>query len=455
MIDEILVDHLPGETRAALLAAGRLVELRIQRPGQQSLVGAIVRGRVTALRRDQGAAFVEIGQARAGYLSLRKGAKPPSEGAAILVQVTKDAVDDKGAGLTDRPAILGQHLTLRLGQPGLERARRLDPEIFERHRAALEKLDLARDGFLLHPAAAEAEPEALAAEAQGLADAWRRAHETAGGVPAVIRPAPDPVLRAVLDHASTLKAIRFDDAGLMNRMKAEAPALAPLMQHHRGGALFQRHQAEDQIADALARRVRLKRGGEIVIDEMESLTAIDVNMAAQTGQGQQADMAFQVNLDAAQEVARQLRLRDIGGIAVVDFLRMAGADHRRRTVEALRKACSQDPQQVDVLGMTPAGLVELTRKRLRPSLAHLLRAPGDPRTPLSATTQAMALARAVLRAAEAAPGRPLRARADPASLAGLEAAAETLAAVRERVGARLTLAADPSLAPGRFDVQAE
>jgi len=455
MIDEILVDHLPGETRVALLAKGLLVELRIIRPGQRSQVGAIIRGRVTALRRDQGAAFIEIGQPKAGYLSLRKGAKPPAEGAAIVVQVTKDAVDDKGAGLTDRPAIVGQRLTLRLGQPGLERARRLDPEIFARHREALEKLDTARDGFLLHPAAADADGDALLAEAQGLAEQWRLAREKAGAVPSVIRPAPDPVAQAIQDHAATLRAVRFDDADLVNRIKAEAPAMAALMSHHGGGALFQRHDVEEQIADALAGRVRLKRGGEIVIDELESLTAIDVNMATQTSQGQQADAAFQVNGEAAAEIARQLRLRDIGGVAVVDFLRMGSPDHRRRIVEALRKASVGDPQQVDVLGMTPAGLVELTRKRLRPSLRHLLCQTGDHRPALTAATQGFALARAILRAADAAPGRALRARAHPASIAGLEAAKDTLAQLRARVGLRLNLVGDPALPAGRFDVATE
>ncbi|MCC7049650.1 MAG: ribonuclease E/G [Alphaproteobacteria bacterium] len=455
MIDEILVDHLPGETRAALLAKGRLVELRIIRPERASMVGAIIRGRVTALRRDQGAAFVEIGQAKAGFLSLRKGAKPPAEGAAIVVQVAKDAVDDKGAGLSDRPAIVGQRLTLRLGQPGLERTRRLDPEEFARLAAALAPVDTARDGFLLHPAAAEAEPAALLAEAQGLVDAWRQAREKAGAVPSVVRPAPDPVLRAILDHTATLAAVRFDDARTMNRIKAEAPSLAPLLSHHRGGSLFQRHDAEEQIAEALSRRIRLPRGGAIAIDELESMTAIDVDMAAQAGMGQQADLAFQVNLEAAGEIARQLRLRDIGGIVVVDFLRMARPDHRRRTVETLRRACAPDPQQVDVLGLTPAGLVELTRKRLRPSLKHLLAEPRDDQPGFTAATLGFALARAILREADAAPGRALRARASPAAVAGLETAAETLASLRERVGAKIGLVADPDLQPGRFDVARE
>jgi ribonuclease G len=455
MIDEILVDHLPGETRAALLAGGRLVELRIVRPEQQSLVGAIIRGRVTAVRREQGAAFVEIGQAKAGYLSLRKGAKPPPEGAAIVVQVTKDAIDDKGPGLTDRPAIVGQRLTLRVGQPGVERARRLDPEVFARHREALAALDTAHDGFLLHPAAADADSEALLAEARTLADSWRQARAKSGGVPAAIRPAPDPIVRAVLDHAATLEAVRFDDAELMNRVRAEAPTLAPLLSHHHGTALFQRHDVEEQIADALLRRVRLSGGGAIAIDELESLTAIDVDMAAQTGAGPQADNAFRVNIEAASEIARQLRLRDIGGIAVVDFLRMANPNHRRRVVEALRKAGARDPQQVDVLGMTPAGLVELTRKRLRPSLRHLLCEAGELVPRLSQATQGFALARAILAAASAAPGRALRARASPASIAALEAAAQTLARVRQRVGVQLALVPDPGLQPGRFDVAAE
>jgi ribonuclease G len=455
MIDEILVDHLPGETRAALLAGGRLVELRIVRPGRQSLVGAVIRGRVSALRRDQGAAFVDIGQARAGLLSLRKGSKPPAEGAAIVVQVVKDAVEDKGAGLTDRPAIVGRFVTLRPGLPGLERARRLDPDAFARHRAVLEAFDISRDGFLVQPAAAAADADTVAAEASALVAGWQRALAAAPGAPAVIQPAPDPVAEAIRAHAGTLAAVRFDDAERMNRAKAQAPEAAAVMLLQRGGPLFRRHDVEDQIAEALARRVRLRGGGTIVFDELETLTAIDVDLAAQTGAGQQADLAFRVNLEAAAEIARQLRLRDIGGIAVVDFLRMADPNRRRRAVEALRRATASDPQQVDVLGMTPAGLVELTRKRLRPSLRQFLCDPAAAAPPLSAETLGLALARAAVAAADAAPGRRLRVRADPVSVAALEAAAETLAHVRRRAAAGLSLAADPALAAGRFDIQAE
>ena len=117
-IDEILVDTLPDETRVALLSQARLVELRLVRPGDHSLVGAIYRGRVTAVRREQAAAFVDIGEAKAGFLSLRRAAKPPTEGSALVVQVTKDAVDEKGPGLTDRPSLVGRFLTLRVGSPG-------------------------------------------------------------------------------------------------------------------------------------------------------------------------------------------------------------------------------------------------------------------------------------------------------------------------------------------------
>ncbi len=455
-IDEILVDRLPGETRVALLSQTRLVELRLLRPGDESLVGAIYRGRVTAVRREQAAAFVDIGQAKAGFLSLRRAAKPPAEGSALLVQVTKDAVDEKGAGLTDRPSLVGRYLTLRVGSPGLDRSRRLDPEALERAATALGSLDLAQDGFLLHPAAAEASDDELLAEARSLAESWAALRDQGRSAPSLIKPAPDALLRAVQDHARTLKSVLIDSAetlaALKDALAPTAPALLPLLKHQQAASLFARHNVEDQIAEALAPRIHLRRGGELHIDELEALTVIDVDMAAQAGSGGQGDNAFQVNMEAATEIARQLRLRDIGGVVVIDFLRMASADHRRRLVDGLRRACSADPQQVDVLGLTPAGLVEVTRKRLRPSLAHLMLDQGASRRAPSTTTQAMTLARAILRHAASTPGRPVKARAAPAVVKALEAAKETLALVRTRLGANLELIADATLPVDRIDV---
>lgn len=455
-IDEILVDRLPDETRVALLSQTRLVELRLVRPGDHSLVGAIYRGRVAAVRREQSAAFVDIGQAKAGFLSLRRAAKPPVEGSALVVQVTKDAVDEKGPGLTDRPTMVGRFLTLRVGSPGLDRSRRLDPEALEHAATVLGALDLAQDGFLLHPAAADASDDELLAEARSLADAWAGLRDLGRTAPSVMKPAPDPVMRAIQDHARTLQSVLIDSAEALAVLKAElepvAPALAAKLRHHQANGLFARHDVEGQIADALASRVLLRRGGEIFIDELEALTVVDVDMAAQAGPGNQADNAFQVNQEAALEIARQLRLRDIGGVVVIDFLRMASADHRRRLVDALRRACSNDPQQIDVLGLTPAGLVEVTRKRLRPSLAHLMLDAHAARRAPSPATQAMTLARTILRQAAAAPGRPVKARAAPAAIKALESAKETLALLRARVGATLTLVGDPTLPADRSDV---
>ncbi|MGQ0676158.1 MAG: ribonuclease E/G [Rhodospirillales bacterium] len=449
-IDEILIDHLPGETRVALLGEGRLVALGILRPGQESRVGAVVRGRVTAVRRDQGAAYVDIGLGRAGFLSLKRGVKPPVQGAMIVAQVVKDAVDDKGPGLSDRPLVVGRLLTLRPGQPGLERSRRLAPDDFARAAKALKGVDAQQDGFLVNPWAADAGDAALVAEAEALRDAWLAAAKQPGA-PKTLLPAPDPLLRAVLDNAATLKAVLADDAETLNRLRAGlrtlAPDLAALPQHHAGPQpLFRRHDAEAQIEEALSPRVRLPGGGALTIDELASMTVIDVDMAAQQSAAGQEQAALAANLEAAGEIARQLRLRDIGGIAVVDFLRVGKGDNRRRVVEALRRASAGDPQQVDVLGMTPAGLVELTRRRGRPSLRRMLR--DDP------LAAGFALLRAAMAEAVSRPGRKLTGRAAPAVVAALAAEAATLAHVRARIGAALELEADPAQPARRFELVA-
>ncbi len=447
-VDEILIDHLPGETRVALLSGGRLVALGIPRPGQASQTGAILRGRVTAVRRDQGAAYVDLGSGKAGFLSLKRGGKPPVQGAAIVVQVVKDAVDDKGPGLTDRPLVAGRLLTLRPGQPGIERSRRLAPDDFTRAAKALAAADAARDGLLVNPVAAGVSDAALLAEAGALADSWATAMKQTGA-PKTLLPAPDPLLRAVLDHAAALKSLLLDDADTLQRLatglRILAPELAQLPRHHPGPMpLFRKHDVETQIDEALSRRVRLRGGGGLIVDELAALTVIDVDMASQESQGGQEDAALAVNLEAAVEIARQLRLRDIGGIAVVDFLRVGKGDSRRRVVEALRRATSGDPQQVDVLGMTPAGLVELTRRRSRPSLAKLLL--DNPQA------LGFALLRAALAQGAAAPGRKLAARAAPEVVQALEREAASLAFVRARLGAGLELRADPAHPAQRFDI---
>lgn len=447
-IDEILIDYLPGETRAALLAAGRLVALGIHRPGQASQAGAILRGRVTAVRRDQGAAYVDLGSGKAGFLSLKRGGKPPVQGAALVVQVVKDAVDDKGPGLTDRPLVSGRLLTLRPGQPGIERSRRLSPDDFTGAAKALGAVDAAKDGFMVNPVAAGAPDAALLAEAKALAETWAAAMKQTAA-PKTLLPAPDPVLRAVLDHAATVKAILVDDAETLNRLaaglKTLAPELATLPRHHPGPApLFRRHDVEMQIDEALSQRVRLPGGGVLIIDELAAMTVIDVDMAAQESPGGQEDAALAANFQAASEIARQLRLRDIGGIAVVDFLRVGSGDNRRRVVETLRRLCSGDPQQVDVLGMTPAGLVELTRRRGRPSLAKLL--VGNP------LAAGFALLRAALAETAATPGRKLSARTAPSVVKALEKERATLEHVRARIGAGLELHADPAQPDRRFEI---
>jgi ribonuclease G len=446
-VDEILIDRLPGETRAALLSQGWLVSLIVMRPGQATRVGAVIRGRVTAVRRDQGAAYLDIGADKAGFLSLRRGAKPPAQGASLVVQVTKDAVGDKGAGLTDRPLIQGRFLTLRPGQPGLERSRRLQPDAFAGVTRVLKAVNASVDGFLANPAAAGAAESALLAEAKALAAAWAAAEKQAGA-PVILVPAPDPVLRAVLDHAAALKSVAADDAEALNALRAGlrdlAPEAAALLEHHTGPApLFRRHGLETQIDEALARRVRLPSGAMLTVDELEALTVIDVDLAGQETGGDQERAALAANLEAAEEIARQLRLRDIGGIAVVDFLRLGKPEHRRRTVEALRRASSGDPQQVDVLGMTPAGLVELTRRRGRPPLKQLL---GDP------LAQGFALLRRAMAEAAARPGRKLKARAAPEIVRALEQEAASLAHARARIAAGLELAADPAHPIPGFEV---
>ncbi|MGE0719776.1 MAG: ribonuclease E/G, partial [Alphaproteobacteria bacterium] len=273
--DTILVDRVPGETRVAALAGGRLVDLHVARGDPRWAVGAIHLGRVAQVVAAFAGAFVDIGLEQAAFLRLADVPQPPQPGDPLIVQIVRATAGEKGLGVTARPRLAGQLMDWTSGRPGLR---------MPRGGAVTPPGLAAGEGADLRPAAVAADPEALAAEAAALRAQWQRieAQAARGVAPAPLAPAPEPWMPLALHHAATLTAIRFADrasaAAARAAVAGRLPEIAGLLaQDAAGWRLFDEAGVEEQIAAALMRRVKLPRGGALTIDEAEAATLIDVD----------------------------------------------------------------------------------------------------------------------------------------------------------------------------------
>ena len=484
-IDEILINAGPGETRIAFLSGGRLADLDIVRPGRGTVVGDIYLGRVEKTLPGIAAAFIDIGLDRSGFLGLAE-ARPPeaevdgherraaeritdyvSEGDFVIVQIDRPPVADKGAKLTTHVSLTGHSLVYLPGGTGLRLSRRIEDA---EERARLTRLlgDVAGEeggGFILRTAAVGASAETLAREVGELRRAWEETLHARKEArrPGLLRAAIDLVLGALRDAGGpALRRVLVDDAETLARLRAYCEAVVPSLLDRLEACrepepIFEAFAVEEQIEAALGPRVDLPSGGNLLIRETPMLVVIDVNSAGRS-EGGPEETALCTDLEAAEEIARQLRLRELSGALVVDFIPLRRSANRARLVERLRAAVAADRVAVNVFGHTRLGLVEMTRPRLRAPLAERLAAPcptcdGGGRMP-SAYTTAMAALRAALRQ-----GRGLRGARDgeiaaaPAVVEVLGGeAAEAVAEAESRLGRRLRLRPDPTLPPDRFAV---
>jgi len=434
-----LVEVSPGETRAALVDAdGALVELQVERMGRQEIVDSIHLGRVVRVDKAMGAAFVDIGAAQPGFLGKTKTA---TEGETLIVQVLRAAGGGKGALLTSAPVLAGYRLSLNPGRPGIHW-----PREWHGDKAALAAMleRIAPDGMGLSPRrkAADAGEDALRDEAAQLAAAWRDVLESAKTAkpPALLLPAPGLGARIMRDAAGP---VRIDDPQICARLKEAAPPdLKGMLTLYKGQTpLFEESGVEAQIEAALAPVVEMPGGASLVIEDTAALTAIDVNMGGSGGRLPTDSAILKTNQAAARAAARQIRLRNIGGLVVVDFISMKNKGHRRTVVEAMRREMRGDPVRHDVLGMTPAGLVEITRQRVGRPLAALYTRPRTAVPSPLPEAEACAALRAAVRTAWT--GKPVL-LASPDVVAALEGKlAPALAEVNRRLGRQLELRAEP------------
>ena len=440
MAQDILINAGVVETRVAILSDGKLQDFFLDRTlgGEEgaragaSLVGDIVLGRVERVVPAVQAAFVDIGLERAGFLGAREarclaerdeGDEPPPiaasvrEGDAVLVQITKDPMGEKGARLTASITLPGRMVVLAPYQDGVALSRRIEDEAERARLQTIVEKFADEAGYIVRTAAINASKQELETDAQRLLEAWREIETEADDVdpPATLYRDLSPVARTLRDYvlADTARVI-IDDreafAEAQDYAKHAMPEAAAKLQLHQGEPLFEKFNIEGEIEALINPRVNLPGGGWINIESTEALTAIDVNSGRMTDTSALEETALRTNVEAAAEIGRQLRLRGIGGLVAVDFMKLAVSENAARVIAALGKGMALDKAPTQISEMSGNGLVEITRKRMREPLARLLTEPaenGMSGRMKSASTIASEFFRRIEREARANPGRTL------------------------------------------------
>ena len=397
----LLMENVMGQTRLAVIEEGRLCELYVERPGSESLTGNIYLGRVENVLPGMNAAFVDIGTGKNGFLcasdvpAVAQGDAALAErlgssrieklvrpGQEILVQVSKMQAGAKGPRLSSHIALPGRLMVLLPGVRYLGVSRKIADES-ERVRLREIGSDLMgqRDlGLILRTASQGVSRENISAEYENLCDAWREIelHARHAAAPKCIHSANSLALQAVRDRLDgDTEALWIDGAALHERVTGLGEALAPrwadrIRLHEGDVPLFDLYRVDEQLDKAMQKYVWLKSGGSLVIEQTEAMTVIDVNTGKYTGQRDAEETVFKANCEAAREIMRQIRLRDLGGIIVVDFIDMKDAHNRDALLDILRDEARRDRNRIGVVGITPLGLVEMTRKKLRQPLEKQL-----------------------------------------------------------------------------------
>jgi ribonuclease G len=404
MSEEILVNVTPLETRVAVVDHGALQAIHIERAASRGIVGNIYCGKVVRVLPGMQAAFVDIGEPRNSFLhladiqplddsgiedrergneSIRDALR---EGQKLLVQVSKEPLGNKGARLTTRLSLSSRYLVYmpRTTHIGISQQIEDDDER-SRLRGILDEALAAEDtlssgGFILRTAAEGAAADEIRSDLRFLGRLWTALERRIERESTPARLYEDWQLyhRTIRDLARPgLQRIRVDNLEAYENLREfcdeYAPELAPLLEPFTDSrSLFDLYGVEEEINRSLQRRVELKSGGYLVIDQTEAMTTIDVNTGAFVGRSEQEETIYKTNLEAAAAVARQLKVRNLGGIIIIDFIDMRDPEHQRQVLRALEKATSRDYARSTISDMSALGLVEMTRKRTRESLEHIL-----------------------------------------------------------------------------------
>ena len=483
-MDEILINFTPQETRVAVMQQGVVQELHIERTASRGLVGNVYVGRIVRILPGMQSAFVDVGLERTAFLHVadiwqarEDGVERPvekpierilHEGQSIVVQVVKDPIGTKGARLSTQISIAGRMLVYLPQEKHIGISQRIENEVErESLRERLARLipEDEKGGFIVRTSAENASDAEFAADIAYLRKLGNDIREKAksSAPPAMLSQDLSLGLRVLRDFVNPeTTRIVIDSRENFQKLEAFAqeytPAVLPLLDHYTGERpLFDLHGVEDEIQKALARRVDLKSGGYLIIDQTEAMTTVDVNTGGFVGLRNFDDTIFKTNLEAALTIARQLRLRNLGGIIIVDFIDMENLEHREAVLGEFQKALSKDHTRITVNGFTGLGLVEMTRKRTRESLAHVLcevcptcSGRGEVKT---ARTMSYEILREILREARQFNAREYRVIASPPVIdLFLDEESPALAMLSDFIEKPISLQAEPSYSPEQYDI---
>ena len=488
MQEDILINWSPQETRVAIVENGALQELHVERTLERGLVGNVYLGKVVRVLPGMQSAFIDIGLERAAFLHVadvwhrQPDGEPPSmarstqpqipiekqvfEGQALTVQVIKDPIGTKGARLSTQISIAGRMLVFLPQDDHVGVSQKIPQHQRDELRARLQRLAGTQGGgFILRTNGEDASDLELSEDIGYLQRAWSRIKDASVRLPPLSLLHQDlnllqRVLRDLVGEST--QTIKVDSREQFEALKAFGlefmPAASTKLQHYKGERpIFDLYAIDEEIAKALGRRVDLKSGGYLIVDQTEALTTVDVNTGGFVGARNFDDTIFKTNLEAAQAIARQLRLRNLGGIIIVDFIDMVREDHRESVLAEFRKQLVRDRVKTMAGGFSQLGLVEMTRKRTRESLAHMLCEPcpvcegkGSVKT---ARSVAYDIFREILREARQFNPREFRVVASPKVIElFLDEESQHLAGLSEFIGKPVSLQSEGAMGQEQYDI---
>lgn len=405
MSEEILINVTPVETRVALVENGMLQEAYIERTSRKGIVGNIYKGKVVRVLPGMEAAFVDIGLERAAFIHASDVVPSQSngddvnespktvpdirtllrEGQSLVVQVTKDPIGTKGARLTTQLSIPSRYLVFMPGVSHVGISQRIEDDTERARLKALVEEAAAEEnevqgGYIIRTAAEAASPEELTGDMSYLHRLSQSIHEhiTRVQAPSVIYQDLPLFIRTIRDliRPQTEK-VRIDSREshqrVMEFVEEFVTEFADKVEYYPGERpIFDLYSVEDEIQKALSRKVQLKSGGYVIIDQTEAMTTIDINTGGFVGHRNLEETIFKTNLEAARSISRQLRLRNLGGIIIIDFIDMEDPEHQRQVHRMLEKMLERDHAKTKITGVSELGLVEMTRKRTTESLGQVL-----------------------------------------------------------------------------------
>ena len=488
MQQDILINWSPQETRVAVVELGAIQELHVERSLERGLVGNVYLGKVARVLPGMQSAFIDIGLERAAFLHVadvwhrQPEGEPPQvarstqaltpiekqvfEGQALMVQVVKDPIGTKGARLSTQISIAGRHLVFLPQDDHIGVSQKITTEQRDALRQRLQKMVGDQGGgFILRTNAEDSSDDELGEDIAYLRKTWTRIKEASTRLPAQSLLHQDltllqRVLRDLVSEAT--QTIRIDSKEqfevLAQFAKEFMPASAARLQLYKGERpIFDLYAIDEEVAKALGRRVELKSGGYLIIDQTEALTTVDVNTGGYVGARNFDDTIFKTNLEAAHAIARQLRLRNLGGIIIVDFIDMTRDEHQTAVLEEFRKQLGRDRVKTMAGEFSQLGLLEMTRKRTRESLSHMLCEPcpscegkGTVKTP---RTVVYDILREILREARQFNPREFRVVASPGVVELLlDEESQHLAALSDFIAKPISLQSESAMGQEQYDI---